>query len=849
MMSARPGMPTTGYPSAGITNPQTGFSGTSMYSGYGGMQPGMSQMSGGMQPGVPQMSGGMQSGMPQMSGGMQPQTGFLSAARPLSTFTQPGMMSTGMQGMSGFTQPGMTTAQPTGFTGVNPSFSMTPQPQMTSPTIGYPSGFSGMAQPGAPKPFNPMSGMMTSPMTMASSASGAPGTMGTKYQTTQMRDGTETTTASSIFAIPTLAYKSVEEARYEDYKARSGAPASSFAPQSNPMQPMSAASTTFSTASQPFMQTQAPQAFTSALKPSTQFAQPQGPQFSAYSAQPASTFQTGAPSMFSQPGAPSMFSQPGSLSMYSQPGATSMMTSPGKPAGMQPTQPSTLFSTQPSTMGGTQPLSLFGPQANPMAPQSSFMAAQTSPQPGSMFTMQPGMSMTRPATTGPSLFQTSAPQTSSLFQPTASTSMFGPSSMTPQTSMFTSGQPSMFSPSQAPGTQPLLSPSAPSLFSQSATPSAYDQSQMMTSAYRDTHGLSWLYPTSNIDELLSKSGQTPIVSTSENSSIIERALKSQRTGVKAPIDNWRDRSDLKFAAPKRALNLLDVRNSPRKAEPNLLSKRESFSNVKFEPFSSRDDTKYIIRNPASPTKEAHERRTSEKEIYDKETYGLIEIDVVAYDPEHINVMLTVPKTTLVSQVIEKVASRISSVTADELQLVFRNKVLHAEATLIEAGVRNQDTLDLVMIEIPKKRPFELVPTELLPKLTTTGYSLKPSNIELARMSLDQLKSVPNFTVQNQNGKIEFQGTTDVSKLDIDQIVQIEANSVCVYPDSSDSEKPKVGHGLNKPAKVTLFNCKPKKAIPPEEFLQKIKKYCNDHDCEFVSYNGNSGTWEFKVKHF
>jgi hypothetical protein len=358
---------------------------------------------------------------------------------------------------------------------------------------------------------------------------------------------------------------------------------------------------------------------------------------------------------------------------------------------------------------------------------------------------------------------------------------------------------------------------------------------MMTSAYRDTHGLSWLFPNSNIDDLLNLSSQRPTVSTSENSSIIERALKSQRTNVKPPMEHWRDRSDLKFTVPRKQHNLLDVRHSPRKEEPQVLTKRESFDKVKFEAFSAREDTPYMVRGIEAPPV--------------KENYGLIEIDIVAYDPEHINIMMTVPRSTLISQIIDKVVDRLHSYSAEEVQLVLRNKVLKGNLTLVQAGVRDRDSLDLVMIELPKKKQFELAPTEMLPKLTTSGYSLQPSNIDLARMTLDQLRSVENFTVQNQHGKIEFEGTTDVTRLDIDQIVQIEASSVCVYPDEVDVPKPKEGHGLNKPAKVTLYNCKPKKPIPTEQFIAKIKKYCTERACEFISYNPGSGTWSFKVKHF
>jgi hypothetical protein len=228
---------------------------------------------------------------------------------------------------------------------------------------------------------------------------------------------------------------------------------------------------------------------------------------------------------------------------------------------------------------------------------------------------------------------------------------------------------------------------------------------------------------------------------------------------------------------------------------------------------------------------------------------MVEVGVVAYDPEPINIMMTVARSTTVSQIIEKAKGRLSSHSAYEVQLVLRNRVLKGELTLTQAGIKDRDTLDLVTIDRPHKRSFDLAPTELLPKLTTTGYSLQPSNIELARMTTDQLQNVANFTVMNQHGQIEFEGLTDVTRLDIDQILQIEASSVCVYPDNSEVTKPKLGKGLNKPAKVTLYNCKPKKATPVEEFLAKIKKYCDDRDCEFISYTATSGTWVFRVKHF
>jgi hypothetical protein len=288
-----------------------------------------------------------------------------------------------------------------------------------------------------------------------------------------------------------------------------------------------------------------------------------------------------------------------------------------------------------------------------------------------------------------------------------------------------------------------------------------------------------------------------VSSTSKNSSTFKRERKSIRTNAQPSMKHRRDRSD-----------------------------------PKFEAFIARQDTPYMVRGHEAPPANA--------------SYGLIEIDIVAYDPEYINVMMTVPRSTLISQIIVQVVDRLHSISAEEAQLVLRSKVLKGNLTLEQADVRDRDSLYLVVIEMMHS---ELAPVEMLPRLTTSGYSLQPSIIELARMTLDQLRRVRNFTVQNQHGRIEFEGTTDVTRLDIDQIVQIEASTVCVYPDDAEVPRPREGHGLNRPAKVTLYNCKQKKPIPTEEFIGKIKKYCIEHACEFISYNPSSGTWSFKVKHF
>ena len=68
----------------------------------------------------------------------------------------------------------------------------------------------------------------------------------------------------------------------------------------------------------------------------------------------------------------------------------------------------------------------------------------------------------------------------------------------------------------------------------------------------------------------------------------------------------------------------------------------------------------------------------------------------------------------------------------------------------------------------------------IPLLTRLEYSTIPKLPLLARMTENQLANVENFTIQNNHGKVIFDGFTDVRQLDLDQIVFIEKQSVNKY---------------------------------------------------------------------
>ncbi len=134
-----------------------------------------------------------------------------------------------------------------------------------------------------------------------------------------------------------------------------------------------------------------------------------------------------------------------------------------------------------------------------------------------------------------------------------------------------------------------------------------------------------------------------------------------------------------------------------------------------------------------------------------------------------------------------------------------------------------------------------------PRLKRQEYYTVPSLQELERMSGVELRRVKGFTVGNNDGKVEFEGDTDVEDLELDSIVQIEPRAVVVYPETS--EKPPVHSKLNKPATITLYRCTPKSTSDPDLFERRVRKVCEKNGAEFVSYDKETGKWVFRVEHF
>lgn len=148
------------------------------------------------------------------------------------------------------------------------------------------------------------------------------------------------------------------------------------------------------------------------------------------------------------------------------------------------------------------------------------------------------------------------------------------------------------------------------------------------------------------------------------------------------------------------------------------------------------------------------------------------------------------------------------------------------------------------------RSFSFAPPERLPKAPKTGYNITPNFVALSRMSLHELQNVENFTIENEHGKIQFIGKTDLTDVDLAATVSIMRQEAEVYNDNDPNViKPPVGQKLNKPAIITLKGIGNQNKTEAQNITLFKKAFDHPGDSEFLRYDAATGDALFKVFHF
>ncbi|KAH9492375.1 Nuclear pore complex protein Nup98-Nup96 [Bulinus truncatus] len=168
---------------------------------------------------------------------------------------------------------------------------------------------------------------------------------------------------------------------------------------------------------------------------------------------------------------------------------------------------------------------------------------------------------------------------------------------------------------------------------------------------------------------------------------------------------------------------------------------------------------------------------------------------------------------------------------------------------------NTSDLDASCLPVDRSTPH---PTGII--LTRPGYYTIPSLDEMINF-LDENGDcfVEDLTIGRDGfGNVFFPGITNVSGLNLDEIIHFRRKEVVVYPD--DDKKPPLGEGLNKKAEVTLdfvwptdkstrTPIKSPERLKLINYADKIEETTSKIGAKFIDYRPESGSWVFQVNHF
>ncbi|KAH3756388.1 nuclear pore complex protein Nup98-Nup96 [Pelomyxa schiedti] len=137
-----------------------------------------------------------------------------------------------------------------------------------------------------------------------------------------------------------------------------------------------------------------------------------------------------------------------------------------------------------------------------------------------------------------------------------------------------------------------------------------------------------------------------------------------------------------------------------------------------------------------------------------------------------------------------------------------------------------------------------------PKLTfhDPQYYTYPPLRALQAMTPEQLGSVVDLTIGCEDvGEVFFPGPTDLRGVDLRESVEFTPRHITLFPNNV--KKPPVGTGLNRPARLTLHNCKPRNASQQGKYAEKLKQVTAQFGGRLVSYDPDTGKWVFEVDNF
>ncbi|OMJ96164.1 hypothetical protein SteCoe_346 [Stentor coeruleus] len=340
--------------------------------------------------------------------------------------------------------------------------------------------------------------------------------------------------------------------------------------------------------------------------------------------------------------------------------------------------------------------------------------------------------------------------------------------------------------------------------------------EYMYNAYKDPHGLSWVYFDFDSLKTSTKPVEKAIMRSPEpqHRGNIETIIKNSHNAM--PRGNLKDpfkSNSVSYNYRKRNINI------PYEADRRL--KHSFILKNKFK------NTNTSMQN--SDEVDDHEEIESN---YDENKEIKIFISAPIFCERKLDYIMPVSAT--IRQVAERVCTSLS--INNPFKLKFQGVDLPYDESLGSLNIPNECLLEM--------SDLRMISNEFLPR--TKIYKFSPSIDEMKNMTINQLKNLSNFSIENEFGKMVFDGETNVTNLDVDDLVLIEKNCIIGYPNCSEEQKALIDNRLDKSAVVTLYNLKSQSGNTGKMAI-KLMMNCEKNGTKFINYDENTGNFTFRIE--
>ena len=215
----------------------------------------------------------------------------------------------------------------------------------------------------------------------------------------------------------------------------------------------------------------------------------------------------------------------------------------------------------------------------------------------------------------------------------------------------------------------------------------------------------------------------------------------------------------------------------------------------------------------------------------KEDYSKFNIDSIILNlyfemnkPYHIIFMKSVSNKIKIKELKQQIIDNLIQIypifinlNPSSFFLLLKNFELIENNKLEDYNIKNGDKIYIILIDnriienINNQKPHnnvifynQLASLFQIPKLTKKGYKTNPPYYLFYRMTFDELRNVENFSIENENGKIEFKSKVNLTYLNLDDIIDINPGEIIFY-NKNNLFYPSPGLGLNKKSTIHLYN--------------------------------------------